>query len=61
MDIFNPFIVEMRIEAPSREVAIGNGNETLMDLSGFPLITFTGASEIQVRVQLRGVYKESSN
>ena len=48
MDIFNPFVIEMSIETPSRTVAIGDGNGTLVDLSGFPLFALSGTDKIQV-------------
>ena len=47
MDIFNPFVIDMSIETPSRTVATGDGNGTLVDLSGFPLFALSGADKIQ--------------
>lgn len=52
MDIFNPFIIEMSVTTQPRVVAPGNGNETLEDLSGFPIVLVTGTSQIQVRPYL---------
>ena len=48
MDRFNPFIIEVGVTSPQREVTTGNGNETLEDLSGFPVVTVTGTTQIQV-------------
>ena len=49
MDRFNPFIIEVGITSPQREVTTGDGNETLEDLSGFPVVTETGTTQIQVK------------
>ena len=48
MDRFNPFIIEVGVTSPQREVTTGNGNETLEDLSGFPVVTVTGTTQVQV-------------
>ena len=42
--------MELSITTPPREAAPGNGNETLDDLSGFPVIVVTGSSQVQVRL-----------
>ncbi len=44
--------MELNIDTPSREVTPGNGNETLDDLSGLPVIEVTGISQVQVRLLL---------
>ena len=47
-DIFNPFIMDLSVDIPPREIIPGNGNETLEDLSGFPVLTVTEISQVQV-------------
>ena len=42
--------MELSVTTPPREAAPGNGNETLDDLSGFPVIVVTGTSQVQVRL-----------
>ena len=50
MDIFNPFIIEMSVEHPSRVVIPGDGNETPEDLSGYPVVVVARTSQIQVYI-----------
>lgn len=47
-DIFNPFVVEMSVDIPSRGINVSTGNDTVEDLSGFPFVTATGFNQIQV-------------
>ena len=47
-DIFNPFVVEMSVDAPLRDIPAGNGNEVPLDFSGLPTLAVTGASQVQV-------------
>ena len=42
--------MELSFNTPSREITPGNGNETLDDLSGFPVFAVTGISQVQVRL-----------
>ena len=43
--------MEMSVDVPLEEVTPGNGNETVEDLSGFPVATVTGVTEVQVSLQ----------
>lgn len=51
VDNFNPFVIELSINAPPRNVDPGNGNETPEDLSEFPVVSLVGAApQVQVSV-----------
>lgn len=50
--------MELNIDTPSREVTPGNGNETLDDLSGFPVFVVTGISQVQVRLLVNALISE---
>ena len=56
MDIFNPFVVEMSIDAPLRDVPLGNGNEVPLDFSGTPTLTVIGGSQVQVSTHTLYMY-----
>ena len=47
-DVFNPFIMEVRIDTPTRTVTPGNGNEAPEDLSSAPVVSQFGAMQVQV-------------
>ena len=49
-DIFNPFIMDLSVDTPPREIIPGNGNEALEDLSGLPIVLVTGISQVQVNL-----------
>ncbi len=49
-DVFNPFIMEVRIDTPTRTVSAGNGNESPQSLSDFPVVSQFGASQVQVSI-----------
>ena len=42
--------MELSVTTPPREAVPGNGNETLDDLSGFPVVVVTGTPQVQVRL-----------
>jgi hypothetical protein len=48
MDLFNPFIVELSVTTPTREVIPGDGNQKAEDLTQFPVVIVTPPSPIQV-------------
>ena len=49
MDLFNPFIVELSVTTPSRAVNPMTGNDTLEDLTQFPVVIVTPPPTIQVQ------------
>ena len=40
--------MDLSVDIPPRDTTPGNGNETLRDLSGFPVVMVTGTSQVQV-------------
>ena len=47
-DVFNPFIIELSVETPTRTVTPGDGNETPQDLRNAPVVSIFGSSQVQV-------------
>ena len=50
--------MELSIDTPSREITPRNGNETLDNLSGFPVFAVTGISQVQVRLLVNVLISE---
>ena len=48
MDIFNPFVIEVSVDNPPREITIGTGNDTLEDLRGSPIIMLDAPAQVEV-------------
>lgn len=48
MDIFNPFVIEVSVDNPPREITIGTGNDTLEDLRGSPIIVLDAPAQVEV-------------
>ena len=57
MDIFNPFVIEMKVDNPPRNVTVGNGNDALEDLSEFPIIQQDAPAEVQVSTPKPRLYQ----
>ena len=51
-DVFNPFIMEVRIDTPTRTVVPGTGNESPQPLNDSPVVSQFGSTQVQVRTQL---------
>ena len=48
-DKFNPFVIDLNINPPQRDITTAtNGNDTVEDLSRFPVITVAGTTQTQV-------------
>lgn len=48
MDIFNPFVIEVSVDSPPRQITIGTGNDTLEDLRRSPIIMLDAPTQVQV-------------
>ena len=52
MDRFNPFIIELSITTPTREVTPGDGNQMAEDLTQFPVVITNPPSPILVPLHI---------
>lgn len=49
-DVFNPFIMEVRVSAQQQAITQGDGNQTLEDFSSSPVVSQSGATQVQVHI-----------